>query len=170
VSFYLYISRLVKTRSPPFWSSYTSPFCLPHFLGCLFPLLIFSFHPSYLFPYLILLVHLLLVYLSGSAVTPSHLQRRPSVAIPSVRRPKLSHLWLHPHFIVQVGQTLSEALHTALTLPRGKLLFVKVLCRYHQLPEHIVKGLISFGLRYVKLLNYTLHNEVDNVIEAPSAV
>jgi hypothetical protein len=70
------------------------------------------FHPSYLFSCLILLVHLLLVYLSGSAITPSHLQRRPSVAIPSVHRLKLSHLWLHPHSIVQVGQTLSEALHT----------------------------------------------------------
>jgi hypothetical protein len=57
-----------------------------------------------------LLVHLLLVYLSGSAVTPSHLQKRPSVAIPSVQGPKLSYPQLHPHIIVQVRQMLSEAL------------------------------------------------------------
>jgi hypothetical protein len=42
---------------------------------------------------------------------PSCLQRGPSVAIPSVQTPKLSNQRLHPHFIIQVGQTLSEALH-----------------------------------------------------------
>jgi hypothetical protein len=44
---------------------------------------------------------------------PSHIPRGPSVAIPSVRRSKLSPYRLHPHFIVQVGQTLSEALHAS---------------------------------------------------------
>jgi hypothetical protein len=42
---------------------------------------------------------------------PSHIKRGSSVTIPSIRRPKLSPQWLHPHFIVQVGRTLSEALH-----------------------------------------------------------
>jgi hypothetical protein len=68
------------------------------------------FYLSHLFTHLSSLIHLLLVNLGGSAVTPSHIQRGPSVAIPSVRRPKLSHQWLHPLFIVQVGPTLSEAL------------------------------------------------------------
>jgi hypothetical protein len=45
-----------------------------------------------------LLLHLSLVYLSGSATTPSHIPKGPSVAIPSVRRSQLSHQRLHPHY------------------------------------------------------------------------
>jgi hypothetical protein len=54
---------------------------------------------------------------------PSHTQRGPSVAIPSVRRPKLSHLRLHPHSIVQVGRTLSKALQS---MQSSNILFIKV--------------------------------------------
>jgi hypothetical protein len=46
---------------------------------------------------------------------PSCLQRGPSVAIPSVQTPKLSNQRLHPHFIVQVGPMLSEALQLGTT-------------------------------------------------------
>jgi hypothetical protein len=46
---------------------------------------------------------------SGSAPTPSHIQRGPSVTIPSVRRPKLSHQRLHPHHHRPSRTTLSEA-------------------------------------------------------------
>jgi hypothetical protein len=100
-----------QDQKTPFWSSFNHH---PVSLISLAAHLYFSsssFHPSYLISYLSSFVHLLLVHIGGSAAMPSHIQRGPSVAIPSVRRPKLSHQRLHPHFIVQVGRTLSKALH-----------------------------------------------------------
>jgi hypothetical protein len=111
----MYISRLVKTRSPhsgllqSLFGSFTlhpvslSPF--PSHLN-------FSsstFHPSTLSSYLSSLFHLSLVYIGGSALTPSHIRRGPSVTIPSVRRLKLSHQRLHPHYPRPSRTTLSEA-------------------------------------------------------------
>jgi hypothetical protein len=80
----MYISRLVKDQDTPSWSSFNRhPVSLISLAACL-DLSSSPFHLSYLFSYLTSLVYLLSVYLSGSAVMPSHLQRRPSVAIPSV--------------------------------------------------------------------------------------
>jgi hypothetical protein len=101
----MYISRLVKTRDlHPGLLSIT-------ILSLSFPWLLISTSPFLPFIRLIFPLYLLFVYLGGSAATPSHIQRGPSVVIPSVQRPKLSHSRLHPHLIVQVGRTLSEALH-----------------------------------------------------------
>jgi hypothetical protein len=55
--------------------------------GCFSLLLIFSLSSVFSLSHLSSSLHLLLVYISGSAATPSHIQRGPSVAIPSVRRP-----------------------------------------------------------------------------------
>jgi hypothetical protein len=104
----MYISRLVKTRILHLGLLSNCHSVSLISLAAHFYLSSSPFHSSYLFPYLIFLVHLLPVYLSGSAVTPSHFQRGPSVAIPSVQRSQLSYLWLHPHFIVQVGQRLAR--------------------------------------------------------------
>jgi hypothetical protein len=46
---------------------------------------------SPLFTYISSSLCLLSVYLGGSAIMPSHIQRGPSVTIPSVRRLQLSH-------------------------------------------------------------------------------
>jgi hypothetical protein len=48
---------------------------------------------------------------------PSHIQRGPSVVIPSVRVSQLSHQQLHPHLLVQVGLTLDERYTMGQTLP-----------------------------------------------------
>jgi hypothetical protein len=71
----MYISRLVKTRD-------------------LHPGLLINCHPvsflslaAHLLPlisYISSLLHLSLVHIGGSAITPSHIQRGPSVTIPSV--------------------------------------------------------------------------------------
>jgi hypothetical protein len=111
----MYISRLVKTRSPhsgllqslsgSFDRHPVSLISLPSHLN-------FSSSPSYppsLSSYLSSLLSLSLVYLSGSARTPSHIRRGPSVTIPSVRRLKLSHQRLHPHYPRPSRTTLSEA-------------------------------------------------------------
>jgi hypothetical protein len=100
-----------QDQKTPFWSSFNRH---PVSLISLAASLYFSsspFHPSCFISHLFLSVHLLLVYIGGSAAMPSHIQRGPSVVIPSVQRPKLSHQRLHPHIRVQVRQTLSEALH-----------------------------------------------------------
>jgi hypothetical protein len=65
-----------------------------------------SSYPSSISSHLSSVIYLLPFYIGGSAATPSHLRRGPSVDIPSVRRSQLSHQPLHPHFIVQVGQRL----------------------------------------------------------------
>jgi hypothetical protein len=111
----MYISRLVKTRSPHsgllqslsgFYILHpVSLVSLPSYLN----LSSSSFHPSSLSTHLSALFHLSLVYLGGSASTPSHIQRGPSVTIPSVRGPKLSHQRLHPHYPRPSRTTLSEA-------------------------------------------------------------
>jgi hypothetical protein len=111
----MYISRLVKTRSPHsgllqslsgFLTRHpVSLSSLPsHFDFSSSPL-----HPSYLSSYLFSLFHISLVYTGGSARTPSHIRRGPSVTIPSVRRLKLSHQRLHPHYLRPSRTTLSEA-------------------------------------------------------------
>jgi hypothetical protein len=80
----MYISRLVKTRDPHpslLIIAIQFPFLLilTVYLLSLIRLLS-SLVSSYSFPYL----HLLFVYLGGSAIMPSHIQRGPSVTIPSV--------------------------------------------------------------------------------------
>jgi hypothetical protein len=87
-----------------------------------------SSYSSHLISYLSSLVHLLLVYIGGSAATPSHIQNGSSVAIPSIRRPKLSHQQLHPHFIVQVGRTLSEVLQVRWAEPAGSKGYWQAFC------------------------------------------
>jgi hypothetical protein len=79
----MYISRLVKTRDL-YPGLLQLPFCLPHSLAAYLYFSSSSLHLSHLFSHLSSLVHLLLVNLSGSAVMPSHIQRGPSVTIPSV--------------------------------------------------------------------------------------
>jgi hypothetical protein len=82
----MYISQLVKTRD-------LHPGLLTiAILSLSFPWLLIS--TSHLLPFIHLIsslisplsssLHLLLVYLSGSAAMPSHMQRGPSVTIPSV--------------------------------------------------------------------------------------
>jgi hypothetical protein len=111
----MYISRLVKTRSPhsgllQSLSSFLTrhPVSLSPFSSYLdfssSPL-----YPSYLSSHISSLFSLPLVYTSGSASTPSHTQSGPSVAIPSVRRPQLSYPRLHPHLLRPSRTTLSEA-------------------------------------------------------------
>jgi hypothetical protein len=81
----MYISRLVKTRTPilVFFNRYpVSSIPLSDYPRVLSS----SSHLLHLYSHLSYSLHLLLVYLSGSAATPSHLQRGPSVTIPSVRR------------------------------------------------------------------------------------
>jgi hypothetical protein len=80
----MYISQLVKTRILHLGLLSNRHSVSLISLAAHFYLSSSPFHLSYLFPHLTFLVHLLPVYLSGSAVTPSHLQRGPSVAIPSV--------------------------------------------------------------------------------------
>jgi hypothetical protein len=111
----MYISRLVKTRGPHsgllqslsgFLTRHpVSLISLPSYLN-FSPS---SLHPSSLSSYLSSLFHLPLVYIGGSASTPSHIKRGPSATIPSVRRPKLSHQRLHPHYSRPSRTTLSEA-------------------------------------------------------------
>jgi hypothetical protein len=67
------------------------------------------FHLSSLSSHLSSTFHLLSFHLSGSAITPSHIQRGPSVAIPSVRRSQLSPQQLHPHYPRPSRTTLSDA-------------------------------------------------------------
>jgi hypothetical protein len=80
----MYISRLVKTRGPH------SGLLIHRHSGSILSLatyLNFSsspFHLSHLISSSFYSLNLLLVYLSGSATMPSHLQKGPSVAIPSV--------------------------------------------------------------------------------------
>jgi hypothetical protein len=111
----MYISRLVKTRSPHsglLQSLSGFPSYRPVSLNSLPSHLYFSsspFHPSSLSPYLSSLLSLSLVYIGGSALTPSHIRKGPSVTIPSVRRLKLSHQRLHPHYPRPSRTTLSEA-------------------------------------------------------------
>jgi hypothetical protein len=91
-SFLLYISRLVKTRIP---HSGLLIHCHSGSILSLASHLYLSSTSSYstsLSSHPFLHLDLLLVYLSGSAVTPSHTQGGPSVAIPSVRVSSLSHL------------------------------------------------------------------------------
>jgi hypothetical protein len=111
----MYISRLVKTRSPhsgllqSLFGSFTRH---PVSLSSLPSHLNFSsstLYPSTLSSHLSSLLHLSLVYIGGSARTPSHIRKGPSVAIPSVRRLKLSHQRLHPHYSSPSRTTLSEA-------------------------------------------------------------
>jgi hypothetical protein len=108
----MYISRLVKTRTPHsglLIHRHSGSFIslAPHFnisspssYLCL----------SYSHPFLHL--NLLFVYLGGSALMPSHIQRGPSVAIPSVRSiiAESSTSCIHIPF-VQVGLTLDKVLH-----------------------------------------------------------
>jgi hypothetical protein len=70
----MYISQLVKTRRP-----HSGLLQLP---SCF--LIISSIGLNHLISHLFLSIHLLLVDLGGSATMPSHIQRGPSVAIPSV--------------------------------------------------------------------------------------
>jgi hypothetical protein len=80
----MYISRLVKTRSPHSGLEIAIP-------SPPFPFKLFHWpESSPLFFYSLLHLYLLLVYLGGSATTPSHIQKGPSVAIPSVRVSQLS--------------------------------------------------------------------------------
>jgi hypothetical protein len=94
----MYISRLVKTRDLyPGLLTITIPVSLsPFLLACIFPSLLYC--SPHLFSYFSLSLFLLLVYLSGSATTPSHIQRGLSVAIPSVQGSKLR--------LTQVASTL----------------------------------------------------------------
>jgi hypothetical protein len=111
----MYISRLVKTRSPHsgllqllygFLTRHpVSIVSFPSHLNFSSS----SFHPSSLSPHLSSLSHLSLVYIGGSASTPSHIRTGPSVTIPSVRGLKLSHQRLHPHYLRPSRTTLSEA-------------------------------------------------------------
>jgi hypothetical protein len=89
----MYISRLVKTRGPhsgllqSLFGFFTRH---PVSLISLLSHLNFSsssLYPSSLSPHLSSLFPLPLVYIGGSASTPSHIQSGPSAAIPSVRRP-----------------------------------------------------------------------------------
>jgi hypothetical protein len=111
----MYISRLVKTRSPHSGLLQSLFGFITRHPVSLVPLpsdLNFSsssFHPFSLSSRLSSLFHLSLVYIGGSASTPSHIQKGPSVTIPSVRRPKLSHQRLHPHYPRPSRTTLSEA-------------------------------------------------------------
>jgi hypothetical protein len=111
----MYISRLVQTRSPHsglLQSLFSFLTRHPVSLVSLPSHLNFSsspFHPSYLSPHLSFLLHLSLVYIGGSASTPSHIQRGPSVTIPSVRRPKLSRQQLHPHYPCPSRTTLKRS-------------------------------------------------------------
>jgi hypothetical protein len=108
----LYLSRLVKTRrlhsgllqllSGFFNHHPVSLISFPSHLNLSPP----SSYPSSISSHLSSVIYLLPFYIGGSAATPSHLRRGPSVDIPSVRRSQLSHQPLHPHFIVQVGQRL----------------------------------------------------------------
>jgi hypothetical protein len=94
----MYISRPVKTRTPILVFLYIrhpvslSPLLLARVLSSLLD------RHLHLFSYSLSHLYLLLVYLGGSAIMPSHVQRGPSVAIPSVQIPQLSPLWLHPHY------------------------------------------------------------------------
>jgi hypothetical protein len=80
----MYISQLVKTRDlyPGLLNNHhpVSSFSL----AAHFNLLSSSFHLSSLISYLASPLYLLLVYLGGSATMPSHVQKGPSVVIPSV--------------------------------------------------------------------------------------
>jgi hypothetical protein len=92
----MYLSHLVKTRSPHSGLLQSLFGFLTRHPVSLVPFpshLNFSSSPSYpssLSSYLSLLLHLSLVHISGSASTPSHLQRGSSITIPSIRRPQLS--------------------------------------------------------------------------------
>jgi hypothetical protein len=72
-----------KDQGSPSWSSSNRhPVSIPPYSD-------FSsspFHPFHLLSHLFLSIHLLLVYLGGSAVTPSHIQKGRSVVIPRVQR------------------------------------------------------------------------------------
>jgi hypothetical protein len=98
-----------QDQNSPFWSSSNrhpvSFISLAAYLDFFYS----SFHPSYLSSHLSSLFHLPLVNTSGSASTPSHTPSGPSVTIPSVRGPKLSHQRLHPHYQSPSRTTLSEA-------------------------------------------------------------
>jgi hypothetical protein len=86
----MYISRLVKTRSP---HSGLLINCNPGSSISLAATLYFPSSPSssfHLFPYSLSHLNLLSIHLGGSATTPSHIQSGPSVTIPSVQEPKLS--------------------------------------------------------------------------------
>jgi hypothetical protein len=74
----MYISRLVKTRD-----LYPGLLTIA-ILSPSSPWLLIS--TSHLISHLSSSIHLPLVYIGGSATTPSHIQKGPSVAIPSVRR------------------------------------------------------------------------------------
>jgi hypothetical protein len=88
-----------QDQNTPFWSSFNRhPVSLISLVAHL-NFSLSSFHSSHLFSHLIFSLHLLLVHIGGSGTMPSHIQKGPSVTIPSVRRPKLSHQRLHPHFI-----------------------------------------------------------------------
>jgi hypothetical protein len=111
----MYISRLVKTRSPhsgllqSLYGFHTPhPVSLVSLPSHLY-VSSFSLYPSPLSSHLSSLFPLSLGYIGGSASTPSHTQIGPSVAIPSVRGPQLSHQRLHPHYTSPSRTTLSEA-------------------------------------------------------------
>jgi hypothetical protein len=104
----MYISRLVKTRILHLGLLINHhPVSLISLVAHLdfSSLALYPFHLLYHFSFPI---HLLSIHIGGSAAMPSHTQSGPSVAIPSVRRLKLSHQRLHPHYIVQVGLRLAK--------------------------------------------------------------
>jgi hypothetical protein len=81
----MYISQLVKTRDLyPGLLINRHPVSFLPFSASL-NLSSSSFHLSSLSSYLSSSLHLLLVHFGGSATMPSHIQRGPSVTIPSVR-------------------------------------------------------------------------------------
>jgi hypothetical protein len=94
----MYISHLVKTRDL-YPGLLQLPSCFSFFSDFSSPVLYSPLLFSHLFPPL----HLVLVYIGGSAATPSHIQKGPSVAIPSVQVTQLSHLQVAPTlYTVQV--------------------------------------------------------------------
>jgi hypothetical protein len=111
-----------QDQNTPFWSSFNhhpvSFISFPAHLNVSSS----PFYLSHLHSHLSSSLHLLLVYIGGSAATPSHLQRGPSVTIPSVRRSQLTKSTngcIHI-IIVQVGQCLAKR-NTSCASPRKAL-------------------------------------------------
>jgi hypothetical protein len=133
----LYLSRLVKTRrlhsgllqslSGFFNHHPVSLISFPSHLNLSPP----SSYPSSISSHLSSVIYLLPFYIGGSAATPSHLRRGPSV-----RRSQLSHQPLHPHFIVQVGQRLAKCNTQGCACSNISPNQGHIFCTFHKDPGH----------------------------------